>query len=346
MVKISLDTCAFFSMIRYNEIYNKDGIQALEQVLKENEEKIKGFEEKILNTMGPEFLKKHPNLSFEEKLEFYKDYATSLKTFAKNKFENYEKNAQGIFYAGGKEFRREISEQEKNNFLNKAQCFIQMYNSIPENLDCYKDSREDYKLLINNYNMGLIYKAALEGKYEFYISPTVYAEIQNHTDEKDSESVKGNIKFNQSKIDSLLKRCTFLSMYNKEIRDEVNKIAKEFRTKQNSSTKEMAPDINSLGLYGDSMIMAEASLAGIILITLNKKDFILDKSVKQNNDNIRKHISLVESQNAPITTDALPFSPTELLEGKIVEPTKQSIFEITLKNYEQHIKDYDENIAL
>ena len=191
-----------------------------------------------------------------------------------------------------------------------------------------------------------IYKQALEGKYDFYISPTAYAEIQNHADETDSESIKGNIKFDQRKIDSLFKRCSFLSMYDKEMRDKVNEIAEKFRTSQGSSTKEMAPDINSLGLYGDSMIMAEACLAGMILITHNKKDFIYDKSFKQDNDYIRRHITLVESQNAPYATDALPFTPAELLEGKIVEPTKPSNYDISIKDFEQHTRDYDESIAL
>ena len=75
-------------------------------------------------------------------------------------------------------------------------------------------------------------------------------------------------------------------------------------------------------------------------------DFDNNKSYKQENDYIRRHITLVESQNAPYTTDALPFSAAELIEGKISEPTISSHYDIATKNFEQHSHDYDENIAL
>ena len=43
MQKISLDTCAFFFSIRYNEIYKKGGMDALDALLKQDEEQIKNF---------------------------------------------------------------------------------------------------------------------------------------------------------------------------------------------------------------------------------------------------------------------------------------------------------------
>ncbi len=344
MSNICLDTCAFFAMIKYNETFNKNGMDALDDMLKEDEEKIKAFEQSIKSLMSADFLKEYSQYSFSEQLELYKDYATSKMALAEQKVDTYEKNAQGIFFDNGNEFRMQITDAKRASLLKKAQIFKNLHDNISATFENFKQLKEDYKLLVNNHQMGLVYRNALEGKYDFFITPTVYAEILNHEDDNDSKSEKGNIKFEQRKIDALFEKCTFLSMATQEIREQVDKISEDFRTKGDSPAKEMAPDINSLGIYGDSMIMAEASLAGMNLITLNRKDFIYDNSIKQNNDFIRQHIAFVE-KGSPFTTDALPYSPAELLEGKTTEPSIKPYYKIPLQTFYQKVQDYDGNIA-
>ena len=352
MLEISLDTCAFFAMIKYNEVYDKGGMQALNYTLKEDEDKLKELEKNILANMSPDFLKKYPNLSFEKKLDFYKDYATSIDALAKVKIETYIKNSQGIFYdQNGNEFIREISEDRKNLFLKKAQLFQEMREQASKSYNYYLQAREDYKLLADNYQMGLIYKGALNGEYDLSVSTTPYAEILNHEADNDSESTKGFVKFEQSKIDALFDHCSFPATFDKEIRDKIDEIALEFRTKREEEkmeapdTKEMAPDINSLGFYGDSTMAAEASITGKILVTLNKKDFIYDKSIKQYNDYIRRHIAYVEKKYAPYTTDALPYSPAEVLSGKIARPSRKPYYQIEINDHKKQIQECNESIA-
>ena len=348
-MKICLDTCAFFAMLKYNEAYTKNGPEALDEVLREDEQTLQNFQQSIRAAMHPSFFIKNPGLTFDEQLEKYKDYATTTMANAKKDIENFEKNAQGIFYSKGKEIRLDITPEKREFFLREAQRQRELLEAISKPYEYYKHAKEDYKLLVNNHQMGLVFKMALEGKYEFYIPPTVYAEIQNHAAEKDSVSEKGNVKYAQSKLDSLFKRCTFLSMSSKSIRRRIAKLAQEFRTTQNDEdpkqTKAMAPDKNSLGIFGDSLIMAEACIAGMILISLNKKDFINDKSLKQENDHIRKHILLVETKEEPYTTDALPYSASELLEGKIEEPKTKPYFEIAETKTTPNIQEYFENSA-
>ena len=297
MQKICLDSCALFFMIKYNEAYNRGGLKAVDKLLNQNEKRIKDYKENLLNAMTPEYLEKNKDKSFEDKLEFYKEYANKIKKGAIRDIEKYEKNAEGYFYdKKGQLHYHENTPHKREMFLEFKAQQESLLEFVEKSDKYFTRAKRNYKLLIDKNLMGQIYKGFLEGKYEFYITPTAYAEILNHSADKDSASDKGKVKFSKNKLDAMLKRCSILTMSDKEISDKVDEISKAFRTKRDSDTKAMSRHKNSLGVYGDSMIMAEASLAGINLLTLNLKDFIRDKSIKQDNQRKRLHISKIEKE--------------------------------------------------
>ena len=69
MKNIVVDTCVFFGMIKYNDIYTAFGSKALDMAIARDEQKLETRKARILDLMPEEFHRKYANLSFEEKLE-------------------------------------------------------------------------------------------------------------------------------------------------------------------------------------------------------------------------------------------------------------------------------------
>ena len=136
-------------------------------------------------------------------------------------------------------------------------------------------------------------------------------------------------------IESLSKKVTLINTKDPEVQRFVQLLAEKYRTKGNYKGKEMAPDINSVGVYGDSLIMAECALAGIPFATQNEKDFIFNKGSKvkeadiakgksSTNEEKREHIRDVNNSFPELVSDVEPMSTAEFVSGDYHKVTRQS----------------------
>ena len=154
---------------------------------------------------------------------------------------------------------------------------------------------------------------------------TSYDEIKNHIEGRTNSQDERFLTFTEHQVTSLTKRCTLITVRHHEVRDHIDRVATSYRTPLvGGHGRQMDQDKNSLNRYGDSTIMAEANLAGMVFVTQNVKDFIEDKSLKIPNDGIRTHIEEVSAKLSPLTSDAAPVTQEELLTGDYTSPRRQS----------------------
>ena len=325
MKNIVVDTCVFFGMIKYNDIYTAYGEKALDTAISRQELKLEARKAHLLQLMPEEFNKKYANLSFEDRLEKYKDYATNMIANAERKIESLELLLQGKTKEKGVEKTITLSPERRaaiEQQLAEQKAIKAKYETTYQQ---FIDERAEYKTAKNSLEAGKILQGSIRGEYSIHIVSTSYDEIKNHVKGKAKSTDERYLTFSQAQVSALTKRCTLISVRHHEVRDYVESVARSYRTPlYGGKGRPMDQDKNSLNRYGDSTIMAESNLSGMVFVTQNIKDFIEDKSVKTPNDRIRTHIEEVSSSRRPLTTDAAPITQEELLTGDYKTPRQQS----------------------
>ena len=325
MQNIVVDTCVFFGMIKYNDLYTAFGEKALEVVLARDEQKLEERKNHILGLMPEEFHKKYSGLSFEEKLEKYKDYATNMIATTTRKIESLELLIQGKVVEKGVVKEVNITPEKRAALEAQLQQQLELQQKIEATYEAYIQERADYKTAKNSLQAGRIFQGSIKGDYSIHIVSTSYDEIKNHIAGQTNSQDERFLTFTHQQVSSLTERCTLITVRHTDVRDYVDDVATSFRTPiAGGKGHAMDQDINSLNRYGDSTIMAEANLSGMTFVTQNVKDFIENKSIKTPNDGIRTHIEEVSRQLSPLTSDATPVTQEELLTGDYHVPTKPS----------------------
>ena len=320
MQKVIIDSCVFFGMIKYNNFVEKYGKENLPRLLQQRKQKMEAVKKQIEACFYDDFNKKYQNLSFEEKIEKFKEYRNNKLGFLKNIIESKKNLIEGIGYDKKGNLIEINIPQEKKEILKKQieEHEKELEKYIPEPEVIFNK----YKLNKNSLQCGQLYQMALEGKVDLNLFFVSYNEIINHTIPKDNESW---LVFSPQEVANLTKRCcSLITTHSSQAIQDLTELASKYRTPINiKGRKQMAEDINALGEYGDSLIMAGASMSGIILLTQNDKDFIRDKAFKQENDYIRQNTAVINSQ-VPYATDALCYSVDEFLSGEYTQPTINS----------------------
>lgn len=311
-LRIALDTCTFIGMVQYNEVWNIAGKIGVHMALKRDEQDLEKFQKIIYALMSPEYMSafqaKHPEediskpSTFKKAMEEYIDYASNIKK------------------------KPSAMSQEEYDWLVQNKPV----------LSDFKELRAKYLSLYNYTMAGQLFSLYLDDKVEFCITNTVFDEIiiplsNPDVDIYGEKAVNGNIvRFSVDKMLRMLQNCTYLHFEGHELQEEITKLSREYRTSLNDKNiQPMAQDTNSIGIFGDSRIMAEACLAGLVLVTANTKDFIYDKSRKGENERIRKHIAKVNAlKGQDLTTDALPYTVEEFVTGQFELPKIPSQLEV------------------
>ena len=265
----------------------------------------------------------------EKELE---DYQHKLEIDLANKIKQLK--ALGVSYG----FTKEISKESLADLADLIEKKSAELHQISQKAN--KAARRDYsyfldlkEAFLNNVtkiNSIKLFKKMLNGEVVAFLTPMTLAEIKHHTKYKNEPGYSGGKSFNSEIIVPFINQyLTTIYVEDKRIQKVVAHLSEVLRGKTSKTTKlnteVMANDLNSLGEYGDSTIMAEAMLFGKNLITENAKDFISDNSairdfVRTLNTDIIKHVS-----------NALPYSVSEFLNGEAANVTKQTSF-ITLQD--------------
>ncbi|MBQ8425698.1 MAG: hypothetical protein IJX17_06725 [Clostridia bacterium] len=313
ILDVAIDTCVFFKMIEYNNFVEAYGEKYLSQLITLKEKELKDIKTDIRASLGTDFFKKYENLPFEHQIEKYKSYATNIESRCLNGMNEAMELANNA--------------QTEEDQMKYFQIYENYYNQLNALLG---DSTINENLIkINEYRMqkdivevGKIYQAALNGEFDLYCNFIAFDEVLYHTQRRDNPHF---LTYDLSEVNALTDRVVkVVSTKSQDVLDIVDMLAQEYRTGNGRvNEKPMDADVNSLDEFGDSKIAAFSNLTGMILITLNGKDFIFDKGYRWGNDNIRKHLQYTNSKY-DFTTDASVYSPKELLEGKVNTPQIQS----------------------
>jgi len=312
-MNVAIDSCVFFRMIEFNNFINAYGEKYLDQLLTLKNQELKSLKDELLVTLTPEFFQKYSNLTFEEQIEKYKNYATNLESNCLKAMDYNMKMANNAQNESDKLFYIQKYQENYNALVG-----LTTYDSVAENLR----KINDYKMQKETIEVGKIFQKALNGEYNLFVNFIAFDEILNHTNRRvNPHWLYYDLSEVQSLTDNLV--CV-ISTDSEKIKNAIEQLALDYRTGNGlPNDKPMSEDINSVDDFGDSKIAAFSNLSGMILITLNGKDFIFDKGGKRGNDNIRRHLNYTNSKY-DFTTDASVYSTTELLTGKIKEPQMES----------------------
>lgn len=320
MKDIIIDSCVFFGMIKYNNFVETYGEDRLPELLEHQAQKLADVKSQIESCFYDDFNQKYQDLSFEEKIEKFKEYRNNKIANLESSIESKQQLIDGLTLT--KTGKPVIIPEERKEFLRqqleKERQQLAVYSAEPT-VDFNR-----YKLIKNSLQNGQLYQMALEGKVNLHLFYQSYSEIVNHTKHK-----KGDpswLYFTPKEVGNLTKKhCRIIHTHSSQVVADLKEMSEKYRTPVNGEimSKEMGNDLNSLNKFGDSLIMAGASMSGMILVSQNDKDFINDKSHKQKNDYIRKNIRNINSQNDCVS-DAVCYSVDEFLSQNYTEPTKFS----------------------
>ena len=322
---LSLDTCAFFMMLKYASQYSKNGTLALDNKINEIEEKYKNNFNELNETMDYLLSFENTNtnnISFENKIKLLTE-----------KFEN-SKKAEG--------------ETIFNDLLSK------------------------YKNSINDFYIGKLFKARIQNKVNFFVTPTAFDEINYHRasavetrallDKSSKKSDKGIHKFPDKSIDGLMNYCVILIYANDEQKRKVAKLSDIVRGIQsdvNGNVYKFYPafkpnDTNRQNIHSDSTIMCEAESFNTNLVTTNLKDFIFyekDENFSKFNDDgtinpARRNLVKEIFEKLGLNSDCLAYSPEEffkMIEKNELEKNKTQIVESNASKNSEKKKQKDAN---
>ncbi len=387
---IMLDSCVSFEMLPYSRCYEIYGREIVESIIEKRKEKLEELEKLITSKFVDEFNDKYQSYTFDQKIAVYKTFNLNKVNTLNKVFKKYYFKSMGKSFnkeTGKYEFNDRISEKTKSyakeNFENIKNT-LKTYHKYNEKANIYYLDRNNnyiandihkYKNLKMNLSAGQLFLDMLDGKYKFHIPSVSLKELEDHTRDKSAgqnnnqqnNNQQNNQNNNQQKNEKWLKvnaqtLQNFIKNYatitysnDNKTNALINSLAAQYRIKQNSNYfKAMDEDKNHLKDYGDSKIMAMASLAGMPLATYNCKDFIYEKVFKEGNskkknklieveerDKIRKYIAFVNSKHK-YATDAYAYSVDEILEGRYHIPTRRCRLDKFENKNIKFFKDLDE----
>ena len=314
MKNVIIDSCVFFHMLKANKVYKESGIYGLEEYINLSNQNLKTLKDAISGLMTDDFIKNNlqGQTKFGNVIDSYKTYIRSNLANAKRSIASMQSLLEGkIIGKDGNVKTVEVTPERKAMWQEKLSEAINSVNELSKNVELFDKLAEEYKDRYQPNVCANLYKKMIEGKVKFSIVGDSYREILNHS-KQNATNLDTFKYFDPNDVNSLLDECTILGVGTAKTLEDIENLSEQYRTRQSKTGSCMDGDINSLKVYGDSRIMAEASIAGYDFVTLNEKDFITDKSKKLGNDFIRQHIQKVNKQNQDIATNVGVYAPHEI----------------------------------
>ncbi len=349
MRKLMIDSCVFFKMIKFNNIFEEHGLEGLEDYIDFSIKQQKQLEKEIVELMGQAFNEKYKDLSFEQKIVKYKEWSKGECARLKKEISGVDATINNYSSFMSESRIKQLKQQQAE--ASQALAKITPFEDINDQFDKYREQRA-------NIEAGLVLAQACKGDIKLYVCDYGEEEILSHTklnmlekhtempdwlDKIDKAALKmiidnyednknnpHRLMFEEDEVLSLFSKVSLLHLASDKEVDMVEDLAKIYRTEpDDEESAAMDEDINSVGKWGDSCLMATASLAGIVFVTHNAKDFIFKG--EKSNFKIREHINMTNNLT-PYATDVCAYSTSEYLTGLYHEPEQECMFEITSAN--------------
>lgn len=334
--KVIFDTCTFNNFISQIELYKNMGAKSYQSMISVSTKYLNNQKQEILDLMHDEFKKNNSHLLFGEQLTGYKFYLKMLIQDIKYQISKYRGLYHGVLRKDGQKIKFIPTEDQKKQFLKQIELLQQKIEQVIQHKEKFKALSKEYKNNVSFIRGAKLFAKYMNGEFQLCLTSTGLKEVKAYLHIQ--KKTKNHVKYNA--ILEVLKKTIYIST-KPSVVAKVEDLARQYRTSLGiKGLSPMEDDINAMGDYGDSKIMAEANLSGIILITENAKDFIKD-DFGGVNQRKRKHIKRVNIINKQYTTDACAYSLEEFLAGRFTEPQIESKF---LKPYisEADAIDYKE----
>ena len=322
MKNVCIDSCVFFHSLEYCDIFDKQGKSALSEKLKLDQQKFQNLIDQLKKVIGPKFLEKYKDVDFDYILPRYKADINSTKSNLEKTIEKTQNCLLGkIKNKDGSIKKVDIPNKRKIELKEKLEDSKKTLETTAKDVVKFQELMDSYRNLRHKYYAGKLFEKMTNGQLHFVVVQDSYNEIQNHCNNGNATDSQYFKYFDSTLIDKMLKHCTVAVLEGDGYANQINALSELYRTSIDGKPC-MDKDTNSLGVYGDSRIMAEASILGLDLITLNEKDFITNKSGKLGNSDIRDHIVNVNQNFKKTRNSVKPISPKECI--KILEKPNPS----------------------
>ena len=336
MENIAIDTCVSFAMLDYADEYEKHGKEALDKKIENEEKAIKPLHDRIVSLIDEDYY----NQNYRGKpLDYgylvYLDGKIAEIDERLTKLQNY---LNGIYIDDrGRRTLIKTTKEQRANANRMITELREAKNKLQNTRGTFKGLMRQYKPMADLLSCGKLFQRAVEGKVSLFVPMDSYDEILNHTHEH--TTYRGARSFNYyplDKIKNVLKHCTLVTTNQSRVLVGIDRLSRLYRSSDGVG-KKMDNDLNALGVFGDSRIMAEASIMGMPLITLNASDFVFDTDKQVKNDDIRLHIQSVNRTFGLANPDVKPYSVAEYLYGRHAtaeeSKTKVTMTEVQTTSY-------------
>ena len=321
MENVAIDSCVFFHMIYFNNKYEKIGAKKFEQLIQNKIKRNEQQKQALLGMMTQTFLDGNKGVSDYELINQYPKYLNKQKTKTEQMIAKLTNSLDYVKYKTPEQIERVKQDIEKAKLL---------YADLEKRYNDFQNLRIPFDDQFKKLQIALLYKKLINKEITVFIPKTSYKEITDHIKKKGKNY---KLTISSQEAFSLLGKCKVINFGSNKAMSIKGQIARDYRTQNPNpiaGETPMKPDKNAMGEYGDSQIMAEANIAGMILITENAKDFIT-QSENNTEETKRRHIRTISRKHQPYATDVLAYTPYEFLSGNYKKPTLKSQLEADVK---------------
>lgn len=338
MERYAIDSCVFFDMIPFYDLLKTSGAEKFNNNYTSLKESYNEVKSKIFAIMDNNYIKNSTLGNEHDLIEGYFAYKDQQVEKCLQIISKCNMLKRGIYTTkeGVQKSVKPNSEQ-----IQKANILLDKYNKILSKIEYlfpkFEKIYRAYNLIFHNYSCIELLSRALNNKIELCLVDEVVREINNHTEGKTTRISNDFFQvFPKDIVEDLMRHFSLITYSKKQAFLHIQKLAEEYRSKISCDTKPMHNDRNSMKHFGDSSIMAQASIMGLNLLTYNASDYIFyvskaeketaikEHKILRKNELVRNHIKLVNENNESIATDALPYTPQEYLSGKCNQTIKDS----------------------
>lgn len=163
----------------------------------------------------------------------------------------------------------------------------------------------------------------------------------------------------EKEADFLLKKCNLVTFKDNKSKNLIRELVNILQGKDSPILEKLKlkpfehsidQDKNSIGVFGDALILTESNLAGMNFTTLNIRHFIVDNENKNADrdldERLRQNIEHI-MKKVPLFSNAKIYRPNELMDEnrkrvKIVSPITETV-ELSEKDKEKGKEDKEKN---
>ena len=324
---VAIDSCVFFKMLGPCQVYKNYGEDGFRSFERAAQRRINQSLEEIRNLIPEQFFVK--GLSIEQ-VHFNFSQWVNSKT-GEGMRERLVNKKKGVTYIQNGELKTRFLTPEQIAEIDKQIAEFDKFSRIKQQENAIFN---ELKNQLDTYAAITLFRRILKGEVTVTLPTMVAREVKNHVETEENKNKPHHKTFDPVHVYDLLKLCNITIIEDETLKQKIKDVAEEYRVR-----RAMQWDKNSLNEYGDSQIMAECSILGLVLLSFNEKDFIINKKVSQFNSVRRAKIAEIDEDLGLVGGKAL--SPTDYLQDNYDYVALSDEYKLTFVEEEDKQSHFD-----